>query len=70
MTKHTVQQVWEEVQTIKNNHLTHIHADIESIKRDMTKMDKQFEKMDQRLWAILIMLVGGVILPAIIALVK
>jgi uncharacterized membrane protein YjjP (DUF1212 family) len=70
MTKHTVQEVWDEVQLIKLNHLEHLKQDVEHVKSDLDKLDKKFDKLDQRLWAILIMLVGGVILPAIVTLIK
>jgi len=68
--KHTVQEVWDEVQIIKLNHLEHLRSDIEHIKSDVDKVDKKVDKMDQRLWAIIIILLTGIILPAIITLVK
>jgi len=39
-----------DIETIKTNHLKHISDDIESIK-------KSVEKMDTRMWAILILLI-------------
>jgi polyhydroxyalkanoate synthesis regulator phasin len=44
-----------EIDLIKNNHLAHIAEDID-------RLDKRLEKMDNRVWAILILLVGAVVL--------
>jgi len=48
---------------IKNNHLAHMALDIDRI-------EKKVEKMDTRVWAILILLVSAVVLPAIIAFIQ
>lgn len=45
-----------EISTIKNNHLTHIE-------KDMNNMDKKIDKVDMRLWAILMILVASVFIP-------
>ena len=73
MSRHTVQELWQEIQTIKNNHLEHLKQDIDHMKQDMDKMDKKiekvdgrFEKMDNRLWWILGILITAVLLPAVI----
>jgi polyhydroxyalkanoate synthesis regulator phasin len=47
-----------EIDLIKNNHLAHMAEDID-------RLDKRLEKMDNRVWAILILLVGAVILTFI-----
>jgi len=39
-----------DIETIKTNHLKHIQADMESIKQSV-------EKMDTRMWAILVLLI-------------
>jgi len=44
----------KEIHTIKNNHLRHMDERIKNL-------DLRVEKMDQRLWAVLIILVGSVI---------
>jgi hypothetical protein len=44
-----------EIELIKNNHLAHMAEDID-------RLDKRLEKMDNRVWAILILLVGAVVL--------
>jgi hypothetical protein len=47
-------QLSKEIYTIKNNHLRHMDDRIKNL-------DLRVEKMDQRLWAVLIILVGSVI---------
>ena len=42
-----------DLETIKSNHLTHIQTDMDSLKRTV-------EKMDTRMWAVLILLVTSV----------
>ncbi len=53
-----ITEIKTEIQIIKNNHLHHIE-------KDMSKQSKQLEKMDMRLWGILILLVGSVVLGVI-----
>jgi hypothetical protein len=52
-----------EIDLIKNNHLAHMAEDID-------RLDKRLEKMDNRVWAILILLVGAVVLPAVVSFVR
>lgn len=73
MSRHTVQELWQEIQTIKNNHLEHLKQDIDHMKQDMDKMDKKiekvdtkFDKMDAKLWWTLGILVTTVVLPAVV----
>lgn len=49
-----LEQLSKELYQIKNNHLRHIDDKIKCL-------DARVEKMDQRLWAILIILIGSVI---------
>jgi hypothetical protein len=44
----------KEIYTIKNNHLRHMDERIKGL-------DSKIEKMDHRLWAILIILIGSVL---------
>lgn len=53
-----ISQIQDDIKTIKDNHLHHIE-------KDMSKMERTVEKMDMRIWAILVLLVGSVILGAI-----
>lgn len=47
------------IDTIKNNHLHHIEA-------DMAKQSKLLDRLDMRLWAILMLLVVGIVVPALV----
>lgn len=53
-----IAEIQNDIRTIKDNHLHHIE-------KDMSKMEKTIDKMDMRIWAILVLLVGSVILGAI-----
>ena len=53
-----IAEIQQDIKTIKDNHLHHIE-------KDMSKMEKTIDKMDMRIWAILVLLVGSVILGAI-----
>ena len=46
------------IDTIKDNHLTHLEA-------DMCKQSKAIEKIDQRIWAVLIILVASTVIGMI-----
>lgn len=77
MTRHTIQELWAEIQTIKNNHLHHINDSIEHMKQDMDKLDKKiekvdgkFDKLDAKLWWALTILVTTVVIPAMVTFLK
>lgn len=59
----TLKELAAEVKVIKDNHLKHMQDDIDQI-------EKKIEKMDARVWAILILLVGAVVLPAVVGFIK
>ena len=59
----TLKELAAEIKTIKDNHLAHMAEDIDRI-------EKKVEKMDTRVWAILLLLVGAVVLPEIVNLVR
>jgi hypothetical protein len=59
----TLKELAAEVKIIKENHLAHMQQDIDNI-------EKKIEKMDSRVWAILILLVGAVVLPAVVEFIK
>lgn len=63
MTKMTVQELTNIVLEIRDNHLQHM-------KEDMDKMDRRIEKMDARVWAILILLVSAVVIPVVVKFVQ
>lgn len=49
-----IQQIKIDIASIKDNHLAHIE-------KDMASMDRRIEKMDMRVWAVLIMLVASTV---------
>jgi hypothetical protein len=59
----TIKELAKEIELIKSNHLAHMAEDIDRI-------EKKVEKMDGRVWAILLLLVGAVVLPALVEFVK
>jgi len=59
----TIKDLAREIELIKSNHLAHMAQDIDRI-------EKKVEKMDTRVWAILILLVTAVILPAVVAFIQ
>jgi hypothetical protein len=59
----TIKELAREIEIIKNNHLAHMAEDIDRI-------EKKVEKMDGRVWAILLLLVGAVVLPALVEFVQ
>lgn len=59
----TLKQLSEEIRLIKDNHLKHMAEDID-------KVEKKIEKMDARVWAILILLLGATVVPAFINFIK
>ena len=50
----TIKQLAEEIKNIKDNHLAHLQL-------DLTKVEKRVESIDNRIWAVLIILVGSVV---------
>jgi hypothetical protein len=59
----TLKELAREIEVIKNNHLTHMAEDIDRVE---TKVDK----IDNRIWAILIILCGATFLPLLVDFVK
>jgi hypothetical protein len=59
----TLKDLAREIDIIKNNHLTHMAEDIDRVE---TKVDK----IDNRIWAILIILCGATFLPLLVDFVK
>lgn len=53
-----VQEIKTDIKIIKENHLAHIE-------KDVNRMDKKMEKMDNRVWAILGLLMASVLAPMI-----
>ncbi len=64
----TLEDLWHEVEVIKNNHLEHIKQDLDQVKNNVERIEKtvdkqdgKLDKMDSRLWWIFTFVVGGVI---------
>jgi hypothetical protein len=55
----TLKELAREIDVIKNNHLAHMAEDIDRI-------EKKVEKIDARIWAILIILCGATFMPLVI----
>ena len=53
--KDDIQDIKNSIDTIKNNHLHHIE-------KDMEKQSKAIEKIDTRIWAVLIILVVSTVI--------
>ena len=59
----TLKDLAREIEVIKSNHLAHMAEDIDRVE---TKVDK----IDNRIWAILIILCGATFLPLLVDFVK
>lgn len=53
-----VQEIKTDIKIIKENHLAHIENDV-------VRLDKKLDKMDNRVWAVLAILVASVVAPLI-----
>ena len=57
MPRVTTQQLANEIDTIKNNHLQHMAQDIDELKEDLKDTRKEFnnklDRLDNRIWWIL-----------------
>ena len=59
----TVKELAQEIKVIKENHLAHMADDID-------RVEKKVDKIDGRIWAILIILCGATFLPILIEFAK
>jgi uncharacterized protein Yka (UPF0111/DUF47 family) len=59
----TLKELAREIEVIKSNHLAHMAEDIDRVE---TKVDK----IDNRIWAILIILCGATFLPLLVDFIK
>ncbi len=59
----TLKELTQLVENIRDNHLVHL-------KEDVDRVEKKMEKMDNRVWAILIILVSAVVIPQVIDFIK
>ena len=59
----TLKELAREIELIKSNHLAHMSEDIDRI-------EKKVEKIDARIWAILIILCGATFFPLLVDFIK
>jgi len=59
----TLKELAKEIDLIKTNHLTHMAEDID-------RVESKVDKIDNRIWAILIILCGATFVPVLIEVVK
>ena len=59
----TLKELAQEIQTIKENHLAHMAEDID-------RVEGKVDKIDNRIWAILIILCGATFVPMILEFLK
>jgi len=56
--ENSIELIKKDIDIIKNNHLHHLEKDVRSI-------DGKVDRMDQRIWLLLIFLIGSVVLPIV-----
>ena len=59
----TIKELAKEIDIIKSNHLAHMADDID-------RVEKKVDKIDGRIWAILIILCGATFLPILVDFAK
>lgn len=57
----TLQELDHKINTIRDNHLAHMADDIDRI-------EVKVDKMDNRLWAVLILIIAGLLAPIVIGM--
>jgi len=55
----TIKELAQEIKTIKENHLAHMAEDID-------RVESKVDKIDNRVWAILIILCGATFIPILV----
>jgi hypothetical protein len=59
----TLKELAKEIEIIKSNHLAHMAEDID-------RVEAKVDKIDNRIWAILIILCGATFLPILVEFAK
>ena len=59
----TLKELAKEIDLIKTNHLAHMAEDID-------RVESKVDKIDNRIWAILIILCGATFIPVLLEFVK
>ena len=60
-----ISEIKQTLHKLETNHIAHIEKDMQIQSLDIKRLTKQMERMDMRLWAILILLVGSVVVGVI-----
>ena len=47
--------IQDDLQTIKENHISHIESDMASVKSDIGWLKERYEKLDKKFWAVLML---------------
>lgn len=58
-------EIKETLNKLETNHIAHIEKDMAIQSLDIKRLTKQMDKMDMRLYAILILLVGSVVMGVV-----
>jgi hypothetical protein len=62
MPRITTKELHSEIEQIKNNHLTHIHKDIDAlwvdVKDNRRYFQERLDRLDNRIWAIVLLSLG------------
>jgi uncharacterized protein Yka (UPF0111/DUF47 family) len=59
----TLKELAKEIEIIKTNHLAHMAEDID-------RVESKVDKIDNRIWAILIILCGATFVPLLVSILK
>ncbi len=58
-------EIKQTLNKLETNHIAHIEKDMQIQSLDIRRLTKQMNQMDMRLWAILILLVGSVVIGVV-----
>lgn len=56
-----IEQIQEDLKTIKENHISHIEADMASLKTNVGWLKERYEKLDKKFWALLMLTLATLI---------
>jgi len=61
-----IEIIREHIDIIKNNHLHHIEKDMAGVNERITKLDSKIDRIDDRQWTIILLIIGSILLPLLI----
>jgi len=65
MTKDNHNKIWEAINAIRENHLTHLEADMSSVKTDVSWLKENHKSSKQLIYGILATSIAGLIMGII-----